>query len=166
MPRPRTPVAPEPSPPVRNNTNELAELARRHPAWAARFTGNEPVYCIPLPAIERLARPIRASGPPLFDAATVEAERAFTQAREENHVAGVWADGPISFPFLSAARAELGAAPFNWSSTQINTARALLAAGDETRRWLRGVIDWLLTEPAFPRYGNSSCGWCGIACRR
>jgi hypothetical protein len=107
------------------------------------------VYSIPLPAIEYMARPIRASGPPLFDATTVEAERALTQACEENHVVGVWADGPISFPYLSAGRADLGAAPFNWSSTQINTVRALLAAGDETRRRLRGVIGWLLTEPTF-----------------
>jgi hypothetical protein len=151
MTHPRTPVAPEPRPAVRNTASELAELARRYPEWADRFTGDEPVYSIPLPAIECLARPIRAGGPPLFDAATVEAEQAFTQVCEENHVVGVWADSSISFPFLSAGRSELGAgaAALNWSSSQLNTVRELLAAGDEARRRLRGVIGWLLTEPAF-----------------
>lgn len=151
MTRPRTTTASNPQPPIRDTAGELAELARRHPDWADRFTGNEPVYSIPLPAIECLTRPVRAGGPPLFGAATAEAERAFTHLCEANYRVGVQTDGPISFPSLSAERSELGtwAAALNGSPSQLNTVRALLGAGDETRRRLRGVIGWLLTEPMF-----------------
>ncbi len=151
MTRPRTPAAPDARSPVRNTAGELAEFRRCYPAWAARFTGDEPVYSIPLPAIECLARPVRTDGPPLFDAPTAEAERAFTRWCEANHLVGVQIDGPISFPFLSVGRSELGAgiAAFNWSVAQVDTIRGLLTAGDETRRRLRGVIGWLLTEPMF-----------------
>jgi len=149
--RPQTPTATEPRPLVRNTAGELAEFRRCHPAWAAQFTGNEPVYSIPLPAIECLAGPARAGNLPLFDAATAEVERAFTRLCEDNHIVGVQADGPVSFPYLTVERSELGAgiAAFNWSVAQMDTLRGLSTAGDETRRRLRGVIGWLLTEPMF-----------------
>jgi hypothetical protein len=78
----------------RGTTDALADFTRRHPGWVARFTGDEPVYAIPLPAVERLARPAGRDTPPFFDVATTEAERAFTQLCEENLIVGIHAGGP------------------------------------------------------------------------
>ena len=146
----RTP-APVPLPPVRDPAGEFAELRRRSPAWAERFGADEPVYAIPLPAVERLARSSQAGAGPPFDAAVTEAERTFTTLCEASHVVGFRGDTPIPFPLLATERAELHplAETFGWPADQLEAVRRALSRGAETRRRLRGVIGWLLTEPAF-----------------
>ena len=147
---PRNPV-PVPLPSVRDTAGEFAELRRRYPAWAERFGDTEPVYAIPLPAVERLARSARANERPPFDAAAADAERAFSRLCAANHVVGFRGDAPIPFPLLATARAELPpiVAALGWSADQLEAVRGALNRGDEMRRRLRGVIGWLLTEPAF-----------------
>jgi hypothetical protein len=150
MTRPRTPT-PVLLPPVRDTAGEFAELRRRYPVWAERFSGDEPVYAIPLPAVERLARSAQANDRPPFDAVMADAERAFTTLCEANHVVGFRGEVPISFPLLATERAELHpiVAAFGWPPEQLDAVRGLLNRGDEMHRRLRGVIGWLLTEPAF-----------------
>lgn len=136
---------------VRDTAGEFAELRQRYPEWARRFESDEPVYALPLPAIECLARSARANQQPPFDGPTADAERVYTRLCEANGVVGFRGTVPIAFPLLVTARTELSplAGAFDWSPTQLAAVRGLLERGDETRRRLRGVIGWLLTEPAF-----------------
>lgn len=147
---PRTP-APVPLPPVRDTAGEFVELRQRYPAWAERFGGDKPVYAIPLPAVELLARSARANDRPPLDAAAADAEWAFSRLCAANHAVGFRGNMPIAFPLLATGRAELPpvVAGLGWSPEQWEVARGLLGRGDETRRRLRGVVGWLLTEPAF-----------------
>ena len=150
--RPRTSPAADSLPLPRGTTDALADLGRRYPEWAARFAGDEPAYPIPLPAVECLALPAAQGVRPLFDPETADAERAFTRLCEANHIVGVHADGPIAFPLLAVHHADISpavAAALNWTPAQLETVHQLMNGGDDARRRLRGVIGWLLTEPAF-----------------
>lgn len=151
MPNPSRNPTPVPLPPVRDTAGEFAELRRRYPVWAERFAGDEPVYTIPLPAVEQLARSARVNEPPPFDAGAADAERAFSRLCAANHAVGFRSNVPVSFPLLATERAELPplAASLGWPADQLEAVRRALSRGDETRRRLRGVLGWLLTEPAF-----------------
>ncbi len=151
-PTPPTPHDGTTPPLLRGTTDAIGALRRRHPGWAARFGGDDPVYAIPPAAVDALARPAGSKGVPVFDEPTAAVEREFARVCESHHVVGVGPDGPVAYHLLTAGALDTAApviAGLGWTDAQLRTARALVDRGAETRRRLKGVIGWLLTEPAF-----------------
>ena len=133
-------------------SDALADLRRIDPDWAARFDGDDPVYALPPKAIDVLANATGRVGVKIFDAPTAAAERAFTQDCEERKIVGLQADGPISYPLLSELPVSIPdflMALLGWTPTELGVARVVGDLAAPTRPRLRGVVGWLLTDPAF-----------------
>ncbi len=151
-PTPPTPHDGTTPPLLRGTTDAIDALRGRHPGWAARFGGEDPVYAIPPAAIDALARPAGSKGVAVFDEPTAAAEREFARVCESSHIVGVGPDGPVAYHLLTASSLDSAApviAGLGWSAAQLRIAGELADRGAETRRRLRGVVGWLLTEPAF-----------------
>ncbi|MBX9581064.1 MAG: hypothetical protein K2X87_12215 [Gemmataceae bacterium] len=144
-----------PAPPLPRGTSDaLGELRRRHPGWAARFGVDDPVYALPPTAIDSLGRPAGSRAVPLFDEPTADAEREFARLCASNHVVGVGPDGPVAFHLLTDTALDIESpviAGMGWTAAQLQTVQELADRGAGTRPRLRGVVGWLLTEPAFLR---------------
>ena len=109
--------------------------------------GTQPCYCLPPRAIESLSRPFRTGLPALFDSAAVDAESAFSRLCEDNRIVGIQNQRIISFVLLTERSADLDAALDSFGHNPA-VRKGLVQRSGMSRR-LRGVIGWLLTEPAF-----------------
>lgn len=112
------------------------------------------MYAIPPAAVDSLARPAGSRAVPLFDGPTADAEREFSRVCGSKQIVGVGPDGPIAYHLLTAATLDVTdpvLAGMGWTAAQLRTAGELADRGAESRRRLRGVVGWLLTEPAFLR---------------
>ena len=120
---------------------------RQHSDWASRHIGTQPCYCLPPRAIESLSRPFRIGVPALFDPAAVDAESAFSGFCGDNRIVGIHNQRVISFALLTEQNADLDAVLDSIGHDSAVRKRLVQARGMNGR--LRGVIGWLLTEPAF-----------------
>lgn len=153
---PTSPIqADDPAPPLpRGTADAFDEFRRRYPAWVNRFDGDDPVYAIPPAAIDSLVLPAGSRAVPLFDKPAADAEREFSRLCASDHVVGVGPDGPVAFHWLTDTSLDTDApmiAGMGWTAAQLRTVQELADRGGESRRRLRGVVGWLLTEPAFLR---------------
>src|SRR4051794_37803681 len=130
---------------------EWRAFRQAFPDWTTPVASTSPLYCLPKPASERLAR-MHGQSPALLDTPMVEAERAFADLCQAHHAVGCWSGSPISYEHLSPPAAVPNADVMRqagWTrADQLKVRRGLEGAQDATLR-LKGYAGWLLTEPAF-----------------
>jgi hypothetical protein len=129
-----------------------------HADWRLA-TESAPVYCLPLPAVERLAL-ARATALPLLTADDACAERAFTELCRLHPAVGCWQGWPVAYGPLQSPP-ELPKSLLQqqgWAPQQQLAARQLAAGSQERTQRLKGYAGWLLTEPAFVQQTQGLAG--------
>lgn len=131
----------------RGTTEALEELGDQYPEWVQALPSDEPIYAIPKESV---------MGPALqhvFTQKALEAERAFSKVCRENQILGVWGKKTVVYQLLTDQPLRLDD-PWiqkHWPTTEHE--RAMIQSGIERAETphdrLRGVVGWLLTEPAF-----------------
>ncbi len=129
--------------------DELQAFCQKFPNWFAARATSEPIYCLPQKSIDVLSR---ASGdsPPLIDGPSAIAERAFTKLCRTHQSVGCWNNRRIPLSLVDrpgmVTPAEMKR--MGWSGSAVKIAAAFKKADDAALR-CKGVLGWLLTEPAF-----------------
>jgi hypothetical protein len=140
-----------------------------HPSWRAAVRPTEPLYCLPEPVLDVLARP-RGQSPAVLAEAEARAERAFTALCRKYRAVGCWPDRPIAYDLLGpvAGPPDPGLMrQTGWTRQQrLQVQQALRRAGDAAVR-LKGYAGWLLTEPTFlAEAGRLAACWRGLPAGR
>jgi hypothetical protein len=119
--------------------------------------GDEPVYALPVRAIDRLAGPNGRSGRRWLNATQSKAERAFARHCESLNCVGFQSHGSIVYHFLTRKSIDITnpfVAAIGLTELQLQTFGALDKQASKANLRLRGVTGWLLTEPAFLKEVN------------
>lgn len=156
MARRRTPsTSPQeatgPSPLPRWTNHALGAIWDRYPLWASALPADVPLYAIPELA---LAPDLLGS---FFTSNSLEAEREYGRVCREHWIVGTWGSNVVSFPLLNVKDARPDQFTLNesdrkwlgWSKAHVAAVQILLGRLDGTSDRLRGIVGWLLTEPAF-----------------
>ena len=126
-------------------------FSRAHPDLAEAVTPISPLYCLPTPAIDTLARTRRTS-PPLLDEASAKAERELADLCRKHGAVGCWPGRPIPYAPLAPCPIPLDESEFQrlgWTRSIQLRARQALTKAEEAGQRLKGYVGWLLTEPPF-----------------
>jgi len=135
----------------------LENFRANHPDWSRRLDGNDPIYEIPLKAIEECCSsprlpPGRNTRPPLFEKEQAEAEREFTAVCNRFHWVGCWKNNGVPFPLLKTVRIAAAQPFFEEMQFRPEQQQQLLSQDDrleEIRSRSLGTVGWLLTDPQF-----------------
>jgi hypothetical protein len=98
-PHPEAGLTLKPIGPVRTWEEGWRDFSHRQSHWALFQSRTEPIYCLPMLAIQQLGRPLGSLGP-IFSEAETEMESEFSALCQAFPAIGVWGDQPVVYPFL------------------------------------------------------------------
>jgi hypothetical protein len=136
--------------PVHNVLAEWDSFRKAHSAWPAKLGDVSVAYCLPDAAINTLAKPF-GNRKAFFGELLAAAELDFSKFCTKHHAVGWWQRRHVVHGLLQRS-SEPGAEDMQragWTSQQQGAARELIKKADEAAHRCKGVMGWLLTEPAF-----------------
>lgn len=136
--------------PIRHPARDRDAFDARHGAWLGRVPGG-PLYCLPEPAIARLAQP-HLGRTALLDEAAARAERDLLGLCLRHCAVGYAGPRPISYPYLTPPLPPPGPdllAVMGWTAARGMAAAVGAATAGRASARLKGYAGWLSTEPAF-----------------
>ena len=119
--------------------------------------GDEPVYSLPVEVIDVLKGPRRDRRQHWLNKDQVAAERDYTRHCESMHCVGFQEQGPIDYHLLTRKLIDTSdpyLKSMGWTASQLRSIQRYENEASSVTDRLRGVVGWLLTEPAFVKEVN------------
>jgi hypothetical protein len=143
---------------------QIANHIREHHDWYQQFDSNQPIYRLPMEAIEELRiRQISRRQVAFLDRSQVEAERSFTELCERHQILGILDNREIKYHNLTPPEGiKLEQFPnIPWlNEASLRVINSGLDRASATRERLLGLAGWLVTDSTFlEELGQLQTAW-------